>query len=402
MSDSAKKKLIQKKLPFTFVVADKAKASSSQFPENSSPNILPASRKRKPSGDAEGTKSKKRVTVDPKEVVEIRDSDDEAPDDDPGEQSSTTLAMGSQVTPTTTASESVLHIKLPSSKSKRKVNMDVKPPQKSLSEEDKDDSVVYLDDEEVRESVKKSKSAKKSEKKKKKKTSSAGGLVSVRKTLNMSDANEDQTSDKGSPEAADSNKKSDDGPMEVDDDLVEMPSDVIEPAIDVVEPAIDVIEPAFPKVADKTDEQKIETIPSKASSREAEDPDAIHDEIIEMLSDNSESSPQNNTSLNSDSVGKTPTNKMDLKNMTPKQLARRQEQETRRLEKELQRQKERELKELQRLKEKEMREEAKRKEKEDKEEARQKEKDGRDKKRQEEQDKKDEEKRIKEEERKVG
>lgn len=368
MSGSAKKKLVQKTLPFA-IFGVKASASSPQLPDqNSSPNILPASRKRKPSGDADGAKSKKRVNVDPKDVVEIRDSVDEAPDEDPGEQSSATLAKGSEVTPTTAASESVLHIKLPScSKSKRKGNMDAKPLQKSLSEEDSDDSVVYLDKEEVRKSVKKCKSAKKSEKKNKKKASPVVGRV--RKALDMSEATEEQVSDKGSPGTSeDSTKNSDDNPMEVDGDLVEEHSEVV-------------IDPAILKVADKAEEQKIETIPSKASS--PEDLDAIHDEIIEMLSDNSQSSPQNNsTKLNSDSVVKTPTNKIDVKNLTPKQLARRQELETRRMEKELLRQKERELKEQQRLKEKEMREEAKRKEKEEKEEVKQKEKEERDKKRQ--------------------
>lgn len=347
MSDSAKKKFVQKKLPFAISVeAKKAPIET----ENSSPIIADKqSRKRRPSNDGNNRKFKKRAVTESKEnivnqVVDTADSEEEIQDDDVIEVQA--IKEDAETTPTSLQHESVLHIKLPShSKSKRKVNMDLKPP-KSIDEDD-DDSVVYLDEEDILSAKK----VKKSAKKKKKKATSDVGSSRARRSLKLNKVEENQIIELSGEEDVSPSTK-----------------------VDVK------IEKMSVKSPNQNDEL-LESIPTKVSSPVSEDLDTIHDEIIEMLSDDDSHTAQNKTFDNE--VNKTPnTAKVDLKNLTPNQLLRRKELEARRLEKEAVRQKEREVKEQQRLKEKEQREEAKRKEKEEKEEVRRKEKEERDRKRQ--------------------
>lgn len=363
MSESAKKKLVQLRINnFTIISSDSDKTPSSIVAEN----LKNSSRKRKPSSDAENVKSNKIGRVaDSKE--NIASNDDEAVnieenDEEVTEVASAKLSNVNETTPTS-VSESSLHIKLPScTKSKRKINMDLKP-QKSIDEDDPDDSIVYLDEEEMRESKKTKKSVKKSEKKRKKNLNLSG---SIKSDVTSPDLPSD---DKNCIELQ-SNKP-------CDEPVANTAAPSLKDEVsDKTEPSIEIKPKASPK------EDIITSIPSNLSSPEAEDPDAIHDEIIEMLSDDSDHKDKTSHG-NEDGLGRTPTScKIDFMNLTPKQLARRQDQEARRLEKEAQRQKERDLKEQQRLKEKEVREEAKRKEKEEKEEARKREKDDRDRKRQ--------------------
>lgn len=261
-------------------------------------------------------------------------------------------------------------------------------PAGSLEEEDLDDSVVYLEDEDC----KSTKKSKKSEKKARKTTHEKSN--SVRKNLNTDDQveNENHSPVPKNQEIAPNIIQHEENSTKSDLDAakIEVPSEK--------KNSIDEISAI--QNCENENINSFNTVPTNVSSTAPEDPDVIHEEIIEFLSDDSDS---NKISTSINEVGKTPTSvKKELMNLTPKQLARRQEQEARRIEKELQRQKERELKEQQRLKEKEQREEAKRKEREEKEEARKREKEERDRKRQAEQDKRDEEKRQKEEERKVS
>lgn len=398
MSESAKKKLKQMRLPFA--ILDESEKTPKTSQDNSSSKAIVSSRKRKPSSDADAGNSKStkigrvaesKENISSKADVEILDSDDESsPEtkDTTGDQALINPSNGTETTPTTTAPESVFHIKLPScTKSKRKINMDMKL-KNPIDEEDLDDSVVYLDDEDIPKSSKKFKrSVKKSEKKKEKKESS-GKDSRVRKTLDMSGSVEDKVEELGVANVSSSEKASDG--LQSKRNVEKSDADPMD--IEMIEPDVE------DEVASKKEKNLpsgrtdvIETIPSNASSPQPEDPDLIHEEIAEVLSDDSDNRVESGTFA-----------KVDSKSLTPKQLAHRQKQEAQRLEKELQRKKERELKELQRLKEKLQREDAKRKEKEEKEEARKREKEERDRKRQAEQDKKDEEKRQKEEERKVS
>lgn len=421
----SEKKLKQMRLPFSLLTSPGSDSSPKTAGERSSPKTPVVSRKRKPSSDGDNTRSNKIGRKDLKEniateqgILEIKDSDEEAETNETFDED---VKVSNETTPN---AENVLHIKLPScSKSKRKINMDVKPP-KSVDEEDDDDSVVYLDDEDVPKSCKKArKSVKKSEKKKKK--ASPDDANKAKKTLKLGSSVEEEA--EGKDEV-----KVDDAPetivLEISDgEETEKSDKVIKSATDrskedtkdgkttekVVEKLknnnqIDIkkvsttdnkakpktIEaPKSPKSSPKSSKtpssseknppnKDFDTIPSQASSPLAEDPEVIHEEIAEVLSDNSEASGTNTTSPHDDN-NKTPSSgKIDISKLTPKQLARRKEQEARRMEKELLRQKERDMKELQRLKEKEEREEAKRKEKEEKEEARKKEKEERDRKRQ--------------------
>ena len=410
MSESAKKKLKQMRLPFAIITEPDKTPGTPE--ENLSPKANVSSRKRKPSYDADNVRSTKigRVAYSKEnisaeqEVIEVSNSEDDVTPESQrhaSEQAAIKTSTDNETTPTTTAHESVLHIKLPScTKSKRKINMDLNQP-KSIDEEDLDDSVVYLDKEEIPKGIKKlKKSVKKSEKKKQKKESSDSkdkiqSLAKPDVLSHLTSDNEDELDKTESNKSVE--QQHDDEVMIVDDDIPE-PSPISIKKSDKNETEDEIATKEGKTLPVK--KNTIGTIPSNASSPLPEDPEEIHEEIAEVLSDDSEAnklSPSGN-----DGVRKTPTNKIDLNNLTPKQLARRQELETRRLEKELQRQKERDLKENQRLKEKEQREEAKRKEKEEKEEARKREKEERDRKRQAEQDKKDEEKRQKEEERKVS
>lgn len=383
MSDSAKKKqLKQMRLPFSVLPTDKTASSSPKAFDNASPKTPSVSRKRKPSGDNEsggrlkiGRVAAVKENVESKDCVEIVDSDEEAHDDvkDVSKNQSIIAAPNdNETTPTTVAGqETVLHIKLPScSKSKRKINMDSKPP-KSIDEEDKDDSVVYLDEEEIRESCKKTKkSSKKSEKKKKAATSSEANRV--KKNLQMSKTIEEidddaKKEDSGTTQSNKNPEEIAEQPMEVDD---------VEPTV-AVETSIKEAEKSDVKIDEIDDENN--PVPSKMSP--LQEPDSIHDEIIDMLSDDSDGSGNRISPLNENGDRKSGA-KLDFSKLTPKQQARRKEQEARRAEKELLRLKERDQKEQQRLKEKEQRDEAKRKEKEEKEEARKREKEERDRKRQ--------------------
>lgn len=345
MSESAKKKLVQKRLPFAIIASDKTSAAS---PQSQSPVTPVPSRKRKPSTDGDtGISNKIGRVAELKENIgsgDVGDVHEISDDDDTAEPA---CKLDNETTPTTVPQESPLHIKLQSaSKSKRKINMSAKPP-KPIDEEDPDDSVVYLE-----EIPKKSK--KKSERKKKK---SAGASVAetgrVTKVLELAESIDEEAS--GSDRADKS--LSVDEPMETDELLQEVIEEEKEPSAD----------------------DQITTIPPRDST--PEEPEAIHDEIIGVLSD-SDGSDEKNSPGNETSFKDSLANKVDISKLTPKQLARRQELEARRLEKELARQKEREAREQQRLKEKEQREEAKRKEREEKEEARRREKEERDRKKQ--------------------
>lgn len=454
MSESAKKKLVQKKLPFAVSVEIK----TTRIPrENLSPNIAKQSRKRRPSNDGNNPRAMKRVAESKENIAnqheEVLDVAEMLVDDvieHTGEVQ--VIRSASETPPTIVQREKALHIKLPShSKSKRKVNMDLKP-QKSIDESDEDGSVVYLDEEELQ-------SAKKAKKSKKKK---AAGSNRARRTLSMNKndaqsvevvelSNDESVSDDAnkkvqspsekeseSVELTANEEKSVEAPRqsirtkvskeltedplvepiesiptkEVTTDLIVEPLETIpskelteDPLLELEsipmkrvsedllvqpiesiplknvtkDPLVEPFESIPTKELTKEHvEERLESIPTKSSSPAVVDPDSIHDEIIEVLSDGSDNAADKISDPN-----KTPTaKKLDLKNLTPKQLARRQEQEDRRLEKEIQRQKERETKEQQRLLEKEQREEAKRKEKEEKEETRKKEKEERDRKRQ--------------------
>lgn len=388
MSDSsAKKKLKQTRLPFAIIISDSEKFTVSKDGENTS-----TSRKRKPSSDAENVKSNKigRVAESKENVaskeeeeaddIEIIDVDKEQPTNDckpfepfEMEEASMKPPEGIEKTPTSSAPDYTLHIKLPSStKSKRKLQ--TKPPN-SVDEEDPDDSVVYLDNEQIRETKK----TKKNVKRRKQKESPNDEQSRARKSLNISESVEEVIKSEDERNILQPNESKDMSDDKARKDKHETNPDAVIPHCKGGEP--DKGEPSKENKA-SPEECVITSIPSNQSSPEAEDPDAIHDEIIEMLSDDSD---LNNKTLpeGDGGIGRTPTSgKVDNKNLTPKQLARRQDQENRRLEKELQRQKERDLKEQQRLKEKEAREEAKRKEKDEKEEARKREKEDRDRKRQ--------------------
>lgn len=392
----------QMRLPFALLVSP-ASESSPKAAERSAPKTPVASRKRKPSTDGDNARSNKIGRKDSKEniaseqdILEIKDSDDEE-EPEIEEISEEDTKVKNETTPT---AENVLHIKLPScSKSKRKINMDVKPP-KAFDEDNEDDSIVNLDGEEIPKSCKKSKkTTKKSEKKKKKETTDHGGNK-AKKTLKLGISVEEEVccADDEKMEVDDevkvTSKEVKNGDLKSEKDDVEC-EDQEEAKADKAQKSIEADDKEEKLEVSKKSPEKLEatqevdeikkdfnTIPSNASSPQVEDPDAIHDEIVEVLSDNSEASDINLTSP-PDDTNKTPSSgKVDISKLTPKQLARRQEQEARRLEKEMLRQKERDMKEQQRLKEKEQREEVKRKEKEEKEESRKKEKEDRDRKRQ--------------------
>jgi chromatin assembly factor 1 subunit A len=376
--------LKQMRLPFALLTSPGSE-SSPKSAEKSSPKTPVTSRKRKPSSEGDnarsnkiGRKGSKENIATEKEVVEIKDSDEEVqPDDVPSEA----IKTANETTPT---AEAVLHIKLPScSKSKRKINMEVKPP-KPVEEENEDDSVVYLDEEDLPKKSKKS--VKKSEKKKKKEGSGSDGSK-AKKVLEMvepiQEAAADETAEDGEAMEVDEKQEV----VDLDDSAEEKPEDEPKSVADQEDSKkaslpSDQHLPETPAPAENPPTSQFNTIPSNGSSPNAEDPEAIHDEIVEVLSDNSDNSEKNSESPVGD-TNKTPSSsKVDITKLTPKQLARRQEQEARRLEKELQRQKERDLKEQQRLKEKKDREDAKRREKEEKDEAKKREKEERDKKRQ--------------------
>lgn len=388
------KKLKQMRLPFAPLSSPKtpstASATVSKPIESASPKTPTTtnSRKRKPSTDyfeigrsnkIGRTSSKENIALK-QDCVEIVDSDEEVKnsliDKDP-------LSLDGETTPISNIESDgpQLHIKLPSC-SKKKLNLDVKQPQKTDDDDDDPDgSIVYIDTNEIKSHKKKSskKSAKKSEKKKKKSTPAAiGGVDTVKKVL-----------------------------------LEKLGEEII------ADPAVEVVEEEIVEKMDLDDQQSLEksevstmsrecspksfdTIPSAKVSplKEDEEQEDFNDDIADVLTDFSEDL---NASLNNsgrDENRKSLRKAFDITKLTPKQLARRQEFEVRRLEKERKKQEERDQREQQRLKEKEMREEAKRLEKEEKEELRRKEKEERDRKKQAEFEKKEQERKMKEDERK--
>src|SRR5690349_14960497 len=247
MSDSAKKKLIQKKLPFASTTELK-KNSPATPAEKTSPNAIKPSRKRKTSNDDINHQSKKRVTESKENignrVVEVEDDSDDGLLVEVTEkfEEVQSLKKTAETTPTTVQSESKLHIKLPShSKLKRKVNMDLKP--SKPIEEDEDDSVVYLDEEEIL-PVKKTK---KSERKKK---PTSSGKTSRRK--------QDLKT-----------KKEDDEDLLITDEVVELSDNEKEEARFIEQVSVDPVK--TPEKIKQLSEEPITSIPTKATSPVAED-----------------------------------------------------------------------------------------------------------------------------------
>ncbi|CRL05064.1 CLUMA_CG017973, isoform A [Clunio marinus] len=384
MSELSKKKMKQLRLPFEKLSA------TPQSDINSSPKLVVPSRKRKISTSQdnneiiklkidEAIESKENFATEVKECLEESMDIIECSDDDDKELCETNPIQSNS------PKDAPLHIILPSCSKYKKKIISEKHSKKSAEDDEDDDSVVYLDEELILSNWKKinhHKTRKSNEMK-----------ISVSDTENH---NNDVISDgkleydhQDVPKITEEDKSMSENEMEVaseeqKDSGVKFNSEIINES----------------KSFDQEEKKSFHTVPSSVLQAETLDPETIHDEIVDILSDNSDSLEYNKSSTEIGNDGKLVKTKSNTINLTPKQIARRQEQEARRLEKEAQRQKERELKEQQRLKEKEQREEAKRREKEEKEEARKKEKEERDRKRQAEQDKKDEEKRLKEEERK--
>lgn len=382
----SEKKLKQTRLPFQILTSPKTPTTSSALPpksiEKSSSPSTPktpkpiSSRKRKPSSEGENLRSTKigRLTnakenIAESETIELIDSDDNEKD-----QNVSKTLNKVETTPTTTsnASESVIHIKLPSTtKSRRKQDLKAT---KSVEEiEENDDSIVYLDNVVASKSIKKvKKSAKKSEKKKKEKSESNDdeGIERVKKTLELND--DEKVVKESEVLSSDDEEVKEEAPKSPSNDPVEEnPSKSKEESSKVDEQPMEV-DNNEPQPAESTVSDQISKLidASGVSSSPVKD-------IQDILSDDEDETSPNDQSLNTSlntSLNQSVDNKGTPKHLTPKALARRKELEEKRLEKELQKKKEREAKELQRLKEKEQREEAKRREKEEKEELRRKEK----------------------------
>lgn len=351
----SEKKLKQTRLPFQILTSPKTPAASSlpSVEKKSSPRTpkTPKSistRKRKPSTEGDNLRSTKIVRIakskeniaEP-ETIELNDSTN---DDQKNNVSKTLTSVETMPTAVSSTSESVIHIKLPSTtKTRRKQDLKATKSSSIDESEDLDDSIVYLDKEELPSKITKKakKSAKKNEKKKKNQ-SSEEDVDRVKKTLEMNDEAVKVSSEE---------KLTDIDPVEKDSNDKESPK---------VEEPMDVDE--LPVMSNEIS-QLIKA--SGSSSSPVKD-------IQDMLSDD-----ENETSLNDQSLNSSFNQSVDSKGkslvLTPRAQARRKELEDKRLEKELQRKKEREARELQRLKEKEQREEAKRREKEEKDELRKKE-----------------------------
>lgn len=332
----------QMQLPFQSITSPTPSATNLQSVEKSSPKARTpktpksshSSRKRKPSSEGQnarllkiGRLTTKENIAEPEVPVELSDNDEDA-----AGETSKNLKPDVETTLTTTSTEKVIHIKLPSSRSKGKQPVVV---HKSL-EEDPDDSVVYLEELSVKSTKKVKKSAKKSEEKRKKATES------VKKTLNDEENEIDnelvEIIDEKDPEEA-----------EIIDDPTKMDIDDEEP----------VIPDQISKLMDASGTTSISPVK----------------DMQEILSDDEhQTTLEHDTSFNK-SIDQ--ASNAASRVLTPKAQARRDEFERRRIEKELQRKKERDEREFQRLKEKEQREEAKRKEKEEKDEQRKREKDER-------------------------
>jgi chromatin assembly factor 1 subunit A len=366
----SEKKLKQSRLPFQILTSPKTPSigaiqsveKSSSLPSTPKTPKPISSRKRKPSSEGENLRStkigrlaKSKENIAEPETIEVADSDDD-------EKKQTLPAVETTPTLATSTSDSVIHIKLPSTtKSRRKQDLKVS---KSVEEEivENDDSIVYLDQEELpaKSSKKAKKGVKKSEKKKKSKAQSSSdeGIERVKKSLKM---NDDEKIDEKTPKSDDveivEDEKAETDPVaenesskeeEIDDELMEVDDE--------------------PQPAESTVSDQI----SKLINASGTSSSPVKD-MQDILSDDE----NDQTSPNDQSLNTSVDNKGTPRVLTPKQMARRKEFEEKRLEKELQKKKEREVRELQRLKEKEEREEAKRREKEAKEEERRKEKEER-------------------------
>lgn len=335
----------QMQLPFQSITSPTPSATNLQSVEKSSPKARTpktpksshSSRKRKPSSEGQnarllkiGRLTTKENIAEPEVPIELSDNDEDA-----AGETSKNLKPDVETTLTTTSTEKVIHIKLPSrSKGKQPVVV-----QKSL-EEDPDDSVVYLEELSVKSTKKVKKSAKKSEEKRKKATES------VKKTLNEEDIHKENESDN---ELVEIIEEKDPEEAEIIDDPTKMDIDDEEP----------VIPDQISKLMDASGTTSISPVK----------------DMQEILSDDEhQTTLEHDTSFNK-SIDQ--ASNAASRVLTPKAQARRDEFERRRIEKELQRKKERDEREFQRLKEKEQREEAKRKEKEEKDEQRKREKDER-------------------------
>lgn len=382
---SEKKSLKQMRLPFQLISTSPKAATHSPtiaIPEKSSPKTpATTSRKRRPSSDGENVRQTKIGRTNSKENISeiIAEHSIEIVDSDEDEKKTTTKEKKSneivETTPTlvTPVTENIVHIKLPSSsKSKRKINMDVKP-QKSIEEEeeDPDDSIVYLDKEELPKHSKKSKrSAKKSEKKKKQ-SITKNEMNHVIKTLKLNDLVEDQQTEEEQEVAMEIVKidDTDEDDSINDDDNAGNKNESNENEREsniIAEKSKGIVEESFESPPISSEISKLINGNNSNSSLSP-----TEDQIMDMLSDEPGKASPLNESNTIKGIRTTPK-------LTPKAMERRKEQEAKRIEKEHQRQKERDEKEKQRLKEKEMREEAKKKEKEDKEEMRKREKEERD------------------------
>ncbi|KAG5667324.1 hypothetical protein PVAND_015308 [Polypedilum vanderplanki] len=390
---SAKKGLKQTRLPFQILTSPKVTTPVSTSDSSSKIMISPKTsitktpvntKKRKPSSDSENQNATKILRVNSNENIAELDpveKIDEKVDQaviDISEDSSNGKINKEEKTPSEEAENSI-RIRLPS---KRKQTFDTKP-RKSLEEIefDPDDSVVYLDEEEL--PIKTKKSGKKSEKKNKQKQKSTPTSNSknetnrVRKSLRLNDSlDEKEISGIEIMEIDDS----DNDPVETDknEEAECLEKQELQPSCATTETA-----------ATKSVSAEVSKLIETSSTNEN-----IHDQIVELLSDDVKSPSKKSTANEIVNAEKT------TPKLTPKMLARRKELEAKRIEKEQQKQKEREEKEKQRLLEKQMREDAKKKEKEEKEEQRKREKEEREKKKQAELEKKEEEKRQREEEKK--
>jgi hypothetical protein len=345
--------------------------ASVEKPSPKTPKNNVSSRKRKPSNEGENVRSSKIGRTNSKEniiaeadPIEIADSNDSTDVIAIPTTAITTTTSNNDTkqaqNETTPVTETIVHIKLPSnSKSKRKINMDVKQP-KSIDEEDPDDSIVYLDEEELPKKSKKS--VKKSEKKKKaqpamKDEKSETSENHAKKNLQLNEPIET--------------------PIAVPVDVAVLEEKEDKPIIVFVDNQKKSEDKKLESSGAAENKDRLDNVMSSELSKlvNSGNTSVTEDQIMDMLSDDADKSLcDDRKSPTSDALKAVKSAALKL---TPKALERRKELEAKRLEKEQLRQKERDEKEKQRLKEKEMREEAKRKEKEEKEEQRKREKEDR-------------------------
>ena len=377
---SAKKKLKQSRLPFQVIssvsVTEVAKKPTETFSITSD---VTTSRKRRPSVEAENNRltkigkvldSKENISTDEKIFI-IEDSNEECellnkPEevvDDVVNVPITSKVELETATRKKTTEKNVLQIKLPT---KRKNAEHVTKSVTSTEEMHDDDSVVYLDVEGI---IKSSKKIKRSSKKNLEKK--------VKLDLEKSELQEKKEIPKSEPELE-----------------CTIENDISSPT---------------PEVLLQTSSKNNNNSPSKSEDEENEkqiDNDCSED-VKDITSVDSDSSGERTSKLSESINDKSLTSiiqssegEVVKRQLTPKQIKRREFFEMKRIEKEKQRQKEREEREDARKKERDVREDAKKQEREEKETQRRVERDEREKKRLAELDLKNEEKRVKEEERK--